>query len=788
MGLLSDYQVAELKGKLVEDASTLGKLYKAKKSDYYLKNVDHSLVNDLVANEGWEEYGSPLKTKTKLRKLKNHDSKFEDDIWCQLYELGFRYLSYDRDFNLPFGKESNQTKQIDVVAINQTDGVVLLVECKSSKKRSEPPSLKTEFEGLPLRLNGFKQSIADLFGKGVKVKYIFATRNLRIDGEGADIQRLIDTKSFFYNDNTYRYVNNLIAKYKGAASYQFLGTLFKGEDISSERIELPAIEGKMGKGKTTYYMFSIEPHLLLKMGFILHRTEANESELPNYQRLLIPSRLKGITAFIDGGGYFPNSVIVNFNAKDKKLQFEGSTRGVDTQSRFGTLKIQNAYAIAYIIDGQHRLYGYANSDYKESNTIPVVAFVNLDPTEQLKIFVDINENQKAVSATLRLTLEEDLFWNSDRTDSRLKALRASIIRALTNTLNGSLYGKIQIGEDSALLSSKPFADALSKSGLLPRAKGNTYIADSVSGSLYDTNNHNHDREMVKTRKSISAFLNLCYGYAEDHYRDIFEREKYLLISNRGTFAYISLISSLNTHETAKGTLNVKSSPAERFEAIEKYLRVLFEKIKEMSPEESERLLTMLGSTAETKWLRDFQTKIHDKFPDYYPTELVDWMERQDEELQNRGRQLGVEIERNVKQRTLGKLKLLFGDNWDLEIGNIKTNCEARANEEIQRQYSEGLGRKEIPWTDMFNIYDYKTIIEKHWTKRPNPDNPDFITFEDEFSIDVGLGFNSKAEKLKWISIFNSHRNLWAHEGTKEKRLNRDEVAFLENIHKRLIEK
>ncbi|MBK7512909.1 MAG: DGQHR domain-containing protein [Chloracidobacterium sp.] len=786
MGFLSDYKIAELKGKLVDDPSTLGKLYKAKKSEYFLKNVDHSLVNDMVANEGWEEYGSPLKTKTKLRKVKDHDQKFEDDIWCQLYELGFRHLNYDREFCLPFGKDPSQTKQIDVVAINQTAGVVLLVECKSSKKRSEPPSLKTEFEGLPQRLSGFKQSIAELFGKGVKVKYVFATRNLRIDSEGADIQRLIATKSFFYNDNTYRYVNNLIAKYKGAASYQFLGTLFKGEDISSERIELPAIEGKMGKGKTTYYMFSIEPHLLLKMGFILHRTEANESELPNYQRLLIPSRLKGITAFIDGGGYFPNSVIVNFNAKDKNLQFEGSVRGADTQSRFGTLKIQNAYAIAYIIDGQHRLYGYANSGYKETNTIPVVAFVNLDPAEQLKIFVDINENQKAVSATLRLTLEEDLFWNSDRTDSRLKALRASIIRVLTNTLNGPLYGKIQIGEDSALLSSKPFADALSKSGLLPRAKGNTYISESVPGSLYDTNNHNHSNEMVRARKNIAAFLNLCYRFAEDNYKDIFEREKYLLISNRGTFAFISLIGSLNAHETSKGILTVKSTPTERFEAVEKYLRVLFDKIRDTPDDEVERLLSMLGSTAETKWLRDFQSRVNDGFPEYYPAELVDWMERQDDELQSQGRQLGVEIERNIKQRTLGKLKVLFGDNWDLEIGNIKTSCEARANEEIQRHYSEGLGRKDIHWTEMFNIYDYKTIIDKHWTKRPKPDDPEFITFEEEFSIDVGLGFNSKAEKLKWMSIFNSHRNLWAHEGTKEKRLNRDEVDFLKRIHDRLV--
>lgn len=128
--------------------------------------------------------------------------------------------------------------------------------------------------------------------------------------------------------------------------------------------------------------------------------------------------------FIDDGGYFPNSIIINFSSKRHKIQFEASSKTADTNSCFGTLKIPNSYAISYIIDGQHRVYGYANSKFKNSNTIPVVAFENLDTSEQLKIFMDINENQKAVSPSLRLDLEEDLYWNSERTDSRIKALRS----------------------------------------------------------------------------------------------------------------------------------------------------------------------------------------------------------------------------------------------------------------------------------------------------------------------------------------------------------------------------
>ena len=780
MSFLKQIQIDEILNKLVSEPTVLGKIYKAKKSKYHLRSVDHSLVEDMI-KDGWEEFGQPLKTKTRLRKAKDASKEFEDDIWCQFYELGFRYLNYDALFKLPYGKDPEERKQIDVIAINSE--IVILVECRSAERWKTAPSLKTEFEGLEKRLDGFRKVIDQTFGKGLKVKYIFATRRLRIDSEGPDLQRLHKTKSFFYNDNTYQYINSLIKSYKSAAFYQFLGILFKDQLISADRIEVPAIEGEMGGKK--YYMFSIEPHLILKMGFILHRTKANESEMPTYQRLLIPSRLVGISKFINGGGYFPNSVILNFSQKKHEIQFESSARSGDSQSRFGMLKIPNAYAIAYIIDGQHRVYGYANSEYRQSNTIPVVAFTDLTSTEQLEIFMDINQNQKAVSPSLRLTLEEDLYWESDRADSRIKALRSSIIKELANSIGGPLYNKISIGEDSATLAFKPFADALMKSGLLPVAKGNSYLHEKLKGSLYNTNNQNYNAEMSRAKKNIVQFINFCYSYVEEEFPEIFNREQYFIVSPRGTFAFISLIGDLNAFETEKGELNIKSSSSERFEAMKKYLLALFSEIKKLAPKDEEAMLKHYGTGAETRWLRFFQTIVNKHFKHYHPPELIDWKERQDEALQSEGRRYGVKIENFMKRKVIEKLKQLFGENWDIEIGKIQRECEARAKEEIEKQYKEGLGRKDIPWTDMFFISDYKDIIKKYWSNVPENLPSNFKTFEQEFSIDVGFGFKSKDDKVKWISVFNSHRNLWAHEGSKEKGLNKDEVNFLATIYQHL---
>ena len=781
MAFLKQIQVDQIKDKLVTDASRLGKLFKVKKSGYQHLSVDHSLVEDYL-KEGWEREGKPLKTKTKIRKPKNHSKKFEDDIWCQFYNLGYRILNYDENFILPFSKNEEDKKQIDIIAVN--DETILLVECKSSEKLKKASSFKDEFDVLGHRLNGFKKALKQIFGEGKKVKYIFATRNLRINPNSEDLKRLDKTNSLYYNNNTYDYVNNLIKNYKNASFYQFLGLVFKNETINLNKIEIPAVNGKMGN--KDYYMFSIEPSLLLKMGFILHRTRANESEFPTYQRLLVPSRLKGITKFIDDGGYFPNSIIINFNTKKNKIKFEPHSKSGSTNSRTGMLKIPNSYGIAYIIDGQHRVYGYANSVFVENNTIPVVAFDGLETTEQLEIFMDINQNQKAVSPDLRLDLEEDLFWDSERADSRLKALRSSITKELGNSQSSPLYNKITVAEDKAELKFKPFIDALSKSTLLPIAKGNIYLEESLILSFYDINNQNHNDEMLKTKKKIVEFIILCYDYVEQNFSKLYYKDKSFIMSNRGTFPFISIIGKLNKFATENNNLDKQSSSTERLNQIEKYFKSLLDGLNNLSIEEEEKQMTLLGAGVETKWLRFFQTIINSKHPNYNPPELIDWKERQDEELQNKGRKFGVEIEKFMKKNILKNIKDLFKDNWELEINSIKRECLKRAEEEKERNYKEGLGIKEIHWTEMFNINDYKSIIKKYFTKKPEDYGyepiEDFTPFRDFFSIDIGEGFNSTDQRIKWISRFNSYRNMWAHEGTKEKRLNKKEVEFLNKIH------
>lgn len=153
--------------------------------------------------------------------------------------------------------------------------------------------------------------------------------------------------------------------------------------------------------------------------------------MPTYQRIIKKQRLKEIRKFIDNKGFFPNSLIISIDTNGKKLRFDLATPQIENAiSRIGILYLPQLYRSVYIIDGQHRLYGYADSAYAGKDTIPVVAFVNLDKDKQVELFMEINENQKAVSKNLQNTLNADLLWTSEDKNKQRKALRLNIAQRL----------------------------------------------------------------------------------------------------------------------------------------------------------------------------------------------------------------------------------------------------------------------------------------------------------------------------------------------------------------------
>ena len=767
MAFLTESQVQNIKEHMITEESMLNKKFKSKNSSYDFLTIELNEIDD-YKQEGWELVAT-LKRKAKIQREKDSGRKFEDDIWCLFYNLGFKTLNYDENLVVPWGTGSGDHHQLDVVAVDEE--AIFVVECKATDKNKNA-NFKKDIDNLCQYKEGVTKALRQIYGEK-KVKFVFATRNYKFAESSEDLKRMRENNVYHFNENSYNYINSLIKAYKSSVKFQFYGLMFKNELISKEKIRVPALKGSMGGHD--YYMLSIEPSKLLKIGFVLHRTKVNDSMAPTYQRLLVPARLKGITKFIDDGGYFPNSIIINFDSSNKKMkvQFEPSSNTKDTSSRFGILSIPNAYGIAYIIDGQHRVYGYAGSKYKDTNTIPVVAFDNMESQEQLKIFMDINENQKSVSPSLRLDLAEDINWDSERADSRMLALRSSIIKVLTRDANSVLYTKISVGEDSAKLTFKPFDTALSKSGLLPKAANKTYIQDT-DVCLYDCNNLDHNKAMDDAKKRISNLLRESYAYMQgkldgDTFETFFE-------DNRGTYAFIVLVGLLNKHLIYAEQLTQKSTTEQQIRAMSPYFDSLGSYLTNLPEEHRSTFFVVKGQGADTTWLHMFESAINDKYSDFQPDGLKEWKESQDEDLQQKGQGYGKQIEKILHDRVIEKLQELHGDKWEKTIFEIKAKCMQRMSSDIP----EDSDVDERNWPDYIQTPDLKDVIEKNWIIQKE-DDENYITFENEFSIRLSDDdpFKSRKDKMKWFNDLISFRNSWT--STKPKPLSRaqvDELAFI----------
>lgn len=758
MAQLSELQVENIKSHMMSDENALKIKFKAKNAEFDVISRPHNEVED-YEKLGFSVVRSSAR-KTTLSRKKEHSVQFEDDVWCIFYKLGFRILNGDEKLVVQWGPNKEDTQQLDVVAVG--DDAIFVVECKAAQA-STSHSFKTELNKMEQYMVGVGESLRQIYGKDKRVKFLFASRNYRINDE--DITRMANAGIFHLNDNSYNYINNLIRSYKESVIYQFYGLMFKDELINSDVIKIPVLKGKMGE--RNYYIFSIEPSTLLKIGFVLHRTRVNDSMAPTYQRLLVPSRLKGITKFIDGGGYFPNSIIINFSASSDnlKVKFTPIKSEKDSQSEFGFLRIPNAYGIAYIIDGQHRVYGYAQSQHKEDSTIPVVAFEEMESEEQLKIFMEINENQKAVSPSLRLDLEEDLYWKSARLDSRMKALRSSCIKALAANSNYVLYNKISVGEDPSLLAFKPFDTALGRSGLIPKATSTQWMGDT-DVCIYNTNETDIDKAMKDSRTKITKFIDGGYTIADSIMKE--EVKQDYLFSNRATFAFIALLGSLHSYLIKIDAINPQSSIPDRIAAIEPYIKHLSNSLNTLSDEDNRTIKGVLGQGADTFWLRSFQNIINKQFPEYAPAELIEWKETQDQSLQQEGSKRKEDIRKQLRTLLFSRLEKVYGTKWSNNVAVLKNAVEGRIIKEFGD--NDDFNLSEFDWRDYLEMSEYRDVIDKNFS------HPEF---EEVFAINTGLAFKSKKDKLNWMSMISEPK------GKKSSALTRSDLNRLELINTHL---
>lgn len=422
--------MAGIIGILCESEQDLRKVAIERRKEYHEISVQNHEVQTYEM-EGWQVVRVG-KGKTRIRKPKKQDALFEDKIWMIFYNLGFSYLNKDRNCKLKF---NSLTKQIDVIARDESN--IFIVECKSSESDNIVKA-RDALEYWKGKLDDAQKSIKTEWGRyigRINVVVAISSQDKReIDENYASEIR--HKNIFFWSVREIDYIQSLIQQVGGAsAKYQLYSVIFANKKQKNLQKTCPAIKAKIA-GKV-FYTFLISAKDLLKYAYVHHRdlTGIAETSLA-YQRMLKKAKLNEIRSFVDKeGGYFPNSIIVNFS---KEVRWEKKNKYDDIE--VGTLILPEYFGSAWIVDGQHRLYGVAKAE--SDVVVPVLAFESIDQIEQANLFVDINEKQTSVPKNLLWDLYSDIYRNSTDEKQKLKFQLAETAKKLE--ASGPLKGYIDI--------------------------------------------------------------------------------------------------------------------------------------------------------------------------------------------------------------------------------------------------------------------------------------------------------------------------------------------------------
>lgn len=147
------------------------------------------------------------------------------------------------------------------------------------------------------------------------------------------------------------------------------------------------------QGEHKFYSGTVDIELISKT---CSTNPRSEDPIAGFQRSLDEGRAVAIADYIRSGGTIPSSIILSaqqesqltYNSKNKTISFEV------TQGAF------------LILDGQHRVFGFRkllNEGVKYR--VPVIIYNDLTPTQEARLFIDINTLQRPVPKELLLDIK-----------------------------------------------------------------------------------------------------------------------------------------------------------------------------------------------------------------------------------------------------------------------------------------------------------------------------------------------------------------------------------------------
>lgn len=672
-------------------------------------------------------------------------------------------MNQGRNFSIATetSKRVEKFEEADVFA--RDEETVVVVRTKSAT-HLQKKSLRRDLERYDEAKGPIAKAINKHYGRSFKPKiiWIFATENIiwsRPDRERAD-----QNKIHAVTEREVRYYQQIADHLGMAARYQFLAEFLKNQKIPELKDQIvPAIRGKLGGRK--FYSFVCTPRHLLKIAFVNHRSLSDPDGAPAYQRLIDRSRMKKIGSFLEEGGFFPTNVLVNFT---NNIRFDVVKKASGVDISYGNLHLPDKYQSTWIIDGQHRLYGYAHLEdkYLDQN-LAVIAFEKLPKEEEARLFVTINHEQRTVPKTLLEDLEGELNWGSTIPTERIGAMSARLVGVLNLDVGEAFYGRVTAQgiktTDHTCLTVPAFKDGLRRSGLLGRAlvKPKNYEMGPLSGK-------SDAATLDRARSAINLFFNALRESNNSQWEK--GRGGYLC-TNVSIQAYLMLFSSLIRYMEANKGFNAAELEAQEIVLeVQEYFQPVLDFVTSARDDVLERSFKVqFGSGGPKEFYFRLCKIVKSEYSDFLPEGFEEWESEQSEERIDLADRRLKEVQMRLQKYIFDELRKIYGEEndayWDkgvtdkrIKTGAYEKSLDVNTEDRLQLEH-------------YLDFIDYKKIIES---------KPLWERFKPVFNIPLP-GDKGVAKNTKWMTRVNELRRIPAHP-TDKRRYRNEDFDFIDFIH------
>ena len=482
-----------------------------------------------------------------------------------------------------------------------------------------------------------------------------------------------------------------------------------------------------------------------------------------------PSRLKAIGEYIDEGGKFPTNIVINLKV-DGHLTFEVQGSFGDTST--GILSLPGLYGSAWIIDGQHRLYGYAYASRPEEDdksVVPVLAYENLPEREEIELFVDINTQQVKINPSLVKEIVSSLNIEHEDPKKKLEALHARTGLRLddypTSPLRDRILTVSQQKDNFRCLTLKSLADGIEENNLLGtihRSKSGGAVV-VLPGPLADVS-MDPKGTMAKAVSTLSQYFSLFATGLEEHWQ-LGDAKGGYLCTNNGIRALLQLLRRVLAFvESRKSVRATLLDPEHVVELVQQYVRHVVDYFKSARPEDISAFRNR-GSSLQSVDKNCFQMMsiIYERDQSFDLPEIVNYLNSRDIEGTETARGMIDDINRILYEDVVSKLKQTYGTEKDAWWQHgvpvpIKNSCD--------EQFNRNPGEHDR-WQYLYLI-NYLDIImyKNHWD-----------LFKDNYDF---YAKGKKAYRVRWITKVNKSRTVTHH--AEKGPLSKSEVEFVKQVH------